>query len=501
MTANSPISPSAAAGEPNRSAPAAPPGAALPIILAGVFMPALDFFITNVAIPSMQKSLHAGPAAIQFFIAAYGLTYAAGMISGGRLGDLFGRRRIFSIGMVAFTVFSLLCAMSQTSGELIAARALQGFAAALMTPQVMGMINTMFDGPGRIKAYQAYGLAGGLAGAFGQLIGGGLISLDIAHLGWRTIFLINVPIGLIALAATPRLLPESYGERGRRLDVPGVLLIGAAMAAMVLPLTVGREERWPLWSWCCLVATVPLLVLFARYQAALSRRENGSPLIEVAMFRNRTFTTGVAMTAVQFLAMGAFWLLQAIYLQQGRGFSAIGAGIETLVVGLGFFFSAGAAPKLAEQMHGKVLALGGLVLAVGYGLIALATAHVGVGGTVAWLYPGMLLAGFGMGLVVAPLSSMTLATVGPRYAAAAAGVLSTSQEVGGAFGVAFVGLVFFRLVGPAESLGSFPVAIEWSLALLAVFGLVVTALSRLMPQGPATVPAGAEAAAEANAPA
>ena len=477
MTASSSISPSAAAEEPERTTPpAAPPGAALPIILAGVFMPALDFFITNVAIPSMQQSLHAGPAAIQFFIAAYGLAYAAGMISGGRLGDLFGRRRIFRVGMAAFTVFSLLCALSQTSGELIGARALQGLAAALMTPQVMGMINTLFDGPGRIRAYQAYGVAGGLAGAFGQLVGGGLISLDVAHLGWRTIFLINVPIGLLALTATPR-LPESYGERGRRLDLPGVLLIGAAMVAMVLPLTVGREERWPVWAWVCLAVTVPLLALFARYQAALGRREGGSPLIDVAMFRNRTFTAGVAMTAVQFLAMGAFWLLQAIYLQQGRGFSPIGAGIEALAVGLGFFFSAGTAPKLAERLGGRVLAIGAVALAVGYGLIALATAHVGVGGTVAWLYPGMLLAGFGMGLVVAPLSSMTLATVGPRNAAAAAGVLSTAQEVGGAFGVAFVGLVFFRLVGPAESLGSFPVAIEWSLALLAVFALCVAALS------------------------
>ena len=497
MTASSSVSPSAAAEEPERPASAAPPGAALPIILAGVFMPALDFFITNVAIPSMQQSLHAGPAAIQFFIAAYGLTYAAGMISGGRLGDLFGRRRIYCIGMAAFTVFSLLCALSQTSGELIGARALQGFAAALMTPQVMGMINTMFDGPGRIRAYQAYGVAGGLAGAFGQLIGGGLISLDVAHLGWRTIFLINVPIGLIALTATPRLLPESYGERGRRLDLPGVLLIGAAMAAMVLPPTVGREERWPVWAWTSLAVAVPLLALFARYQAALGRREGGSPLIDVAMLRNRTFAAGVAMTAVQFLTMGAFWLLQAIYLQQGRGFSPIGAGIEALVVGIGFFLSAGAAPKLAEQLGGRVLAVGGVTLAVGYGLIALATAHVGVGGTVAWLYPGMLLAGFGMGLVVAPLSSMTLATVGPRNAAAAAGVLSTSQEVGAAFGVTFVGLVFFRLVGPAESLGSFPAAIEWSLALLAVFALGVAALSRLMPQGPA--PAAAEAASNALA--
>jgi predicted MFS family arabinose efflux permease len=276
-----------------------------------------------------------------------------------------------------------------------------------------------------------------------------------------------------------------------------VLLIGAAMAALVLPLTVGREERWPVWAWTSLAVAVPLLVLFARYQAALGRREGGSPLIDVAMLRNRTFAAGVAITAVQFLTMGAFWLLQAIYLQQGRGFSPIGAGIEALVVGLGFFLSAGAAPKLAEQLGGRVLAIGGVTLAVGYGLIALATAHVGVGGTVAWLYPGMLLAGFGMGLVVAPLSSMTLATVGPRNAAAAAGVLSTSQEVGVAFGVTFVGLVFFRLVGPAESLGSFPAAIEWSLALLAVFALGVAALSRLMPQGPA--PAPAEAASNALA--
>ena len=220
---------------------AGPPRGALPVLLAGTFITLLDFFIVNVALPNIQRSLHAGPSAIQFVVAGYGLALAAGLITG-RLGDLYGRRRVYTIGLVLFTVASAACGLAPGAGFLVGARVVQGAAAALALPQILGIINASYTGIRKAKAYTAYGMAIGFGAVFGQLIGGILIKADVAGLGWRSIFLINVPIGLAAALLAPRLIPESRAPGGARIDLLGTVLVSAGLVAIVLPLVEGQQE-------------------------------------------------------------------------------------------------------------------------------------------------------------------------------------------------------------------------------------------------------------------
>ncbi|HEX9338667.1 MAG TPA: MFS transporter [Pseudonocardiaceae bacterium] len=455
----------------------APSWGTLPIVLAGVFMTTLDFFIVNVAIPATQRDLHASTASIQFVIAGYGIAFAALLITGGRLGDLYGRRRMFSLGVALFTLASLASGLAPTAGFLVGARIGQGVAAALLTPQVLAIIGTTYTGAARAKAFNAYGVALGFAAVFGQLIGGALISANIAGLSWRVIFLINVPIGLVALALTPRLVPASRPEGSARLDIVGTVLVTVGLVAIVLPLVEGRELGWPAWSWVCLVAAAPILAVFAGYQRRLGNRD-GAPLIDLTLFGERTFSAGMVTTLVYFLGMGSFFFVLALFLQQGHGLSALDSGLLFIPVGLTFFLASSMAEKLVAKLGRQVLAVGSLVVAVGYGVLALTAAGIGAAGPTALLTPGLLIAGFGMGMVVAPLSATVLAGVTPQHAAAASGVLSTAQEAGGALGIAVVGTVFFGLAGRS---GDSQSAFEVSLLLLIGCFIVVAALVQLFP--------------------
>ncbi|MFC8715837.1 MFS transporter [Kitasatospora sp. NPDC057198] len=488
-----------------------PPWAALPVLLAGVFMPTLDFFIVNVAVPSVRQGLHAGAAAVQAVIAGYGVAYAAGLVTGGRLGDLYGRRRVFIAGLAAFTLASLGAGLARNSGELIAVRILQGAAAAVVTPQVLAVIGTEFTGRARTPAFNAYGLAVGLAGVFGQLLGGALIDWNPDGLGWRAVFLVNVPVGVLALLCAPRLVPESRGERpggerpgsgggpsggrpgsgrpgsGARLDLPGMLLLGAGLTAVVLPLVVGRQQGRPAWTWLLLAGSVPLLAAFAAQQRRLARR-GGAPLIDPGLFRERAFSAGLATTLVYFLAMGSFFLLLALYLQDGRGLTPLRSGLVFVTVGAGFFATSALAPAVTARLGRQVLAVGALTVGAGYAVTGLTVAHLGsggsggTGGSVAALLPGLLLAGLGMGLVTAPLSDTVLARVAPRHAATASGALSTAQEAGGAVGVALVGTVGLERGTPAH---------DFTLGLELLIGccLLAAALVQLLPgRGRATRP-------------
>lgn len=454
-----------------------PPWLALPIVLVGIFMPTLDFFIVNVAVPSIHTGLHAGDAAVQLVIAGYGVAYAAGLITGGRLGDLYGRRRIFVLGLAAFTLTSLFAGVAQNTEELIIARVLQGVAAAVVTPQVLAIITTTFTGKARTPAFNAFGLSVGLAGVFGQILGGALIAANVDGWGWRSVFLINVPIGLVALALAPKLVPESHGEERNRLDLVGLLLVSAGLTAVVLPLVQGRQEHWPEWIWLMLIASVPLLAGFVAYEKRLGRR-NGSPLIDLTLFRERAFSAGLAITLSYFLAMGSFFLVLALYLQQGQGLSPLRSGLVFSTVGFGFFATSAIAPVAAARLGRQILAVGALGVAVGYAITAETVQHLGPHGSIAWLVPGLLVSGFGMGFVTAPLSSTVLARVVPRHAAAASGALSTAQEAGGALGVALVGIVYFSQIGHATSAHAFALSLELLIGFCVLSALIVQFLPR-----------------------
>ena len=451
---------------------AGPPRAALPVLLAGTFISLLDFFIVNVALPDTQRTLHAGPSAIQFIVAGYGLALAAGLITAGRLGDLYGRRRMYVLGLSLFTLASAACGLAPTAVFLVAARVVQGAAAALLLPQILGTINTLYTGPRRAKAFAAYALAIGFGAVFGQLIGGVLIRLDVAGLGWRSIFLINVPIGVAAALLAPRVLPETKARGAARIDLVGTVLLSLGLVAIVLPLVEGQQQGWPGWTFGCLAASVPLLAGFAWYQVRLAAG-NGSPLINLALFRERAFTAGVITSLTYQLMMASFFLLLALYLQDGRGLSALQSGLVFLPLGAGYFVASAQSGRLAGRLGRQVLTLGSLMVSAGYLLLAVAV-HDGTG----WLVPGLVIAGAGMGFAMTPLPAIVLSRVKPDHAATAAGVLSTAQQAGGAIGVAVIGIVFYDALGD----GSYGHAFQAGLEVMAALGLVVAALVQLLPR-------------------
>ena len=438
---------------------------ALLVLLTGTFVTLLDFFIVNVALPSIQVDLRAGPSAVQWVVAGFGLALAAGLITGGRLGDLYGRRRLYAIGLALFTLASAACGVAPNAGVLVAGRVVQGAAAALLMPQVLAIINTVYTGARRVQAFSAYGIAVGLGAVFGQLIGGLLIRADIAGLGWRSIFLINVPIGIAAVAASRRLIPESRAATGARLDLASTVLVTLGLIGIVYPLMSAKPAAW------CVVA-LPPLTAFALYQRRLAAR-GGAPLVDPALFRARSYTVGLLVSLAFQLTMASFFLVLALYLQDGRGLSALASGVLFVPLGAGYLITSMLSGRIAARLGRQTLAVGALVVAAGYGLLALA-AHDPIG----WLLPGLAVAGVGMGFVIAPLPSIVMAGVPARNAAAASGVLAAAQQAGNAVGVALIGNVFYRsVVG-----GDFPHAFALSLAVLVALSIAMVALVQMLPR-------------------
>ncbi|WP_285223906.1 MFS transporter, partial [Frankia nepalensis] len=476
--------------------------------MVGIFMIILDFFIVNVAIPSLQADLDAGAASVQWVVAGFGLAMGCGQITGGRLGDRYGRRRLFLLGMMLFTVASAVCGLATTSETLIAGRVAQGLSAALLSPQILSIISAGRSGPARTRAVSAYGITMGLAAACGQLIGGVLTQADVAGFGWRACFLINIPIGAAVLAVAPRAIRESRvdepaiagggGDRGGRggrdgLDVTGAVLATAALVAVVLPLVQGRDAGWPPWTWLCLAGGLVLLDVFVAHQWRRARRGR-APLVDLALFRERAFTVGLAATLVFFSGVASLFLFLAIYLQHGLGLDALRAGLVFTQLAVGYLATSLLGAPLVRRLGRVALAAGALEMAAGLGLLALTVDHLGVDGPVGLLTPALLIIGAGMGMVMAPLTATILAGIAPRHAGTASGLLATMQQVGNALGVAVVGIIFFRALGdPAgpDAAAGYPHALVVSIAYLAASSVASAALLMLLPaRGASAWPAG-----------
>ncbi len=452
--------------------------AALPVLLVGTFMVVLDFFIVNVALPSMQRDLDAGTGSIEWVVAGFALTSAVFLITAARLGDRIGRRRTFSIGLGVFTLASAACGAAGSPTVLVAARLTQGIGAALVMPNVLSIINVTYTGPDLPRALGIYGLVMGLAAACGQLIGGGLIQADVAGLGWRLCFLINVPVGVAALALAPRFVPESRSERRTPLDLVGTVLLTAGLIAVVLPLVEGRQHDWPAWTWISLAAAPLLLLAFVSHQRRLARG-GGEPLLAPAMFRSRSFTAGLLTQLAFWCGQASFFLVLALYLQQGRGLSALDAGLVFTIMAVTYVATSAQAPALVVRFGRRLLAIGALVLASGHGLLLAAVADVGVGGSIGLLLPGLALIGAGMGLLLVPLTTTILSSVDTQHAGGASGAVTTVQNVGGALGVAITGVIFFGALH-----GGYAHALELSLIELGALLLGVAVLTRLLPAKP-----------------
>ena len=449
---------------------------ALPVLMAGTFMIVLDFFVVNVALPSLQAHLHASSTALEWVVAGYGLTFSVLLITAGRLGDLIGPRRVFAIGVALFVLTSAACGLAPSADVLVVARFLQGVAAALISPTVLALIGVLFSGPERVRAISIYGIVMGLAAAGGQLIGGVLIEANPGGLGWRSVFLINVPVGLVALAFTWRCLPESRGEAGgRRLDLAGTVILTAGLTAVVLPLIEGRQMGWPRWTWMSLGVAPLLLAGFVLHQRRLGR-QGGSPLVDLRLFRDRAFSAGLLTQLGLWSGQASFFLVLALYLQQGRGLDALQAGLVFTILAGAYLVASMRAPALTLRRGRTVIGAGALTLAAGHFLLVLAVGDIGVKGSIAALVPGLVLVGAGMGLCITPLTSTVLASAGPRNAGAVSGALSTMQQVGNSIGVAVTGIIFFGAVGRG-----YGHALDLSVIELGVLLVGVAALSRLLP--------------------
>ena len=438
----------------------------LPTLLSGVFITILDFFIVNVAIPTIRADLRAGPATVEWIVAGYGLAFGSGLVLGGRLGDRFGRRRVFTTGLAAFTLASLACGLAGSPGQLVVARVAQGAAAALLVPQVLAMIRTSFEGERQARAITRYATTMGLAAVFGQLVGGVLIRADPAGLGWRACFLINVPIGIAALALTLRAVPESRAASGGRIDLGGAGLITLALAGVLLPLIEGREQGWPAWTWASFAVAGFLLYAYAR-------RPHPDPLIDPALFRSPAVAVGLLAQLAFTMSMAGYFLVFALYAQQGRGLGALGAGLLFAPIGVGYLAASMLAPRFTARFGRQTIALGGVVRA---GSLAVLLALVAANAPYPALGPVLAIDGFGMGLALAPIMGTVLSRVEARHAGQAAGLLTTTQQVGGALGVGIIGVVFFG--SPA---GGVPEAFQHGLIYLIGVSLFLALVVQLLP--------------------
>lgn len=452
------------------------PWAALPVLLAGAFMVVLDFFIVNVALPSIATDLSASESSLEWVIAGYGLTFAAFLITAGRLGDDLGRRRVYAIGLALFTIASAACGLAPSPTTLVLARVAQGIAAAVVMPQVLAIVGVTYRGPAYVRAMSIYGLALGLAAVGGQLIGGALVETDVAGLGWRSCFLINVPVGLAALALTPRLVPESRADDSRRVDAPGAALVAIGLTAVLLPLIQGREQGWPAWTWISLALAPLLLGMFVQRQRRLGAR-GGDPLMDLRLFGERGFSAGLSTQLFLAVAQASFFVFLAFYLQVGRGLGALEAGLVFTILAVAYVVTSGPAPGLTARYGRTVIASGGAALTVGLVALAVAVAEIGTAGSLAALVPGLILVGAGIGLCFTPLTSTVLANVDPARVGSASGAMATMQQVGYALGVAITGVIFF---GAAErGIGH---AFELSLIQMAVVSAGIVVMSRQLPK-------------------
>ena len=455
----------------------------LPVLFAPVFMVILDVFIVNVAAPSLRADLGASEGDVQWVVAAYLLAYAATLVTGGRLGDVVGRRRMFRIGVAGFTVASALCAAAPSAGALIAARVVQGVTGAVMWPQVLSIIQVEFPPEERPKAFGVQGFVQGLASIAGQIVGGALISLDLLGLGWRWVFLVNLPVGVAASLAAGR-VPESRSATARRLDLAGVALGTSVLLLVMFPAVEGRELGWPLWAFAMAAASVPLGAAFVALERRIAAR-GGAPLVELGLFRARGFRVGASAAVVLYFVV-AFFLLMSIYLQDGLGLSPIESGVAFTPLAFAFVSASLAGPRLPARVRAHLPHTGAAIAAVG--LVSTAAAVDTSGGAIPALVLAPLPVGIGMGLAVPALINLVLHTVPAEDAGAASGMLTTAQQVGNALGVALVGTAFFAALGTGTGSGAYGDAFVVALGIQAGLALAASALlHRARERAPAVV--------------
>jgi MFS family permease len=419
---------------------------ALVVLLSGVFLAMTDFFVVNVALADIGRNLSASTAALELVVAGYAVSYALFLVIGGRLGDALGRKRMFVVGMAAFTATSALCGLAPTAGTLVLARVAQGASAALMVPQVLATLQATTTGPARARALSAFGATGGLAAVFGQVGGGLLVAADLWGAGWRPVFLLNIPVGVVAMVLAVRTLPDTRSDRPARVDLPGTALLAATVLAVLVPLVEGRSQGWPAWAFVSL-AVSPLLGWALIQVEGRLEHAGGTPLLPPSLLRLPGVRRGLGMGLPFFTGFGGFMFVYAELPQVVLGWSALEAGLALTPMGVVFLLGSLSTARLVARWGGRTVITTGAVLQ-GVGLVVLAaTVQTGGAGlTPLALAPGLLLAGTGQSMVMSPLIGVVLADVPPHAAGAGAGLFTTLQQSALALGVAVFGTVFLELL-------------------------------------------------------
>ncbi|MEU8246151.1 MFS transporter [Nonomuraea sp. NPDC048916] len=452
---------------------------ALAVILAAEVMDLLDALVTIIAAPTIQRELGGSASLVQWLGAGYTLAMAVGLITGGRLGDLYGRRRMFVLGAFGFTATSLLCGLAVSPEMLIGGRVLQGLFGAVMIPQGLGLIKEMFPPEEIGKAFGLFGPTIAISSVGGPILAGWLVDADLFGTGWRMIFLINLPLGLLAALAGIRFLPEFRVADATRLDLVGVLLVSVAGFLLIYPLIQGRELDWPAWTFGAMTGSIVMFAVFAAYESRRARAGK-DPLVTPALFRKRAFTGGLVAGLAFFAGLIGLSLVFTLYTQLGLGYSPLKAGLTSLPQALGAMAGFGLAMSgLQERLGRGLLQLGTVVMAGGAGVLGL-TIHLAGLDVGPWqLAPGLALVGIGMGMVAAPFFDIVLTAVEPRESGSASGTLTAVQQLGGALGTAVLGTIFFNLLKSEWSFGAaMQVTIAVEIGLLAL----TLALSFLLPR-------------------
>lgn len=446
-------------------------------VLLGAALPLIDFFIVNVALPTMDRDLHAGPAVLELVVAGYGVAYAVLLVLGGRLGDTFGRRRLFLAGMAAFGLTSLACGLAPDAWSLVGARVAQGASAALMLPQVLATIHSSTSGSRRARALSMYGATAGLSMVAGQILGGVLVAADIAGTGWRAVFLVNVPVALIGLLLSVRTVPETRSDRPAPVDLPGTVLLALSLITLMVPLTEGQAAGWPLWTWLTLGA-FPFLATAFYVVERRADRAGQTPLLPPSMFALQGLRRGLPMVVPFSIGFGGFMFVIAVALQQGLRYGPVDAGLALAPMATTFFVASLMGPRLVGRYGSRVVTAGGLIQAVGIVLLMLAVWRDWPGLSLTGLLPGVALAGFGQGLQLPVLIRIVLADVPNERAGVGSGVMVTTQQSALALGVATLGTLFLALAPSAGMANALIITLVAQLGAIALTLLLSLRLPR-----------------------
>ena len=417
--------------------------AVLAIVVAAQFMFGVDAFIVNVALPTIAVELDASTAQVEAVIAIYLIAYATLVVTGGRLGDIYGTRNVFLTGVLGFTVTSLWCGLARSGTELIAARLAQGATAALMVPQVLATLHLLFSDASRGRAFGIYGIVLGLAGAAGFLLGGVLVTLDLASLGWRTVFFVNVPFGLVIMGAALRIMPSVPRRAGTRLDISGAFVLFAGLLCLIGPLLFGHDLHWSPLVWLVMASGVAIVAGFLRLERSVAKG-GGMPLIDLALLSDAAFLRGLCAAFFFFFANLSFYLVMTIFMQKALHIPPLRAGLVFVPLALAFVVASQHSGARARQRGTRVLIEGCAIQLVGLAALILVVASLEAPG--AWLMALVLVVfGYGQGLVMAPLSSAVLSSVKPASAGSGSGMYGTAAQIANAAGVAAIGAVFFAI--------------------------------------------------------